>query len=391
MCYVWEDVIDGCQHCSETDYQAVLRAIWNMDRVRPTHGLVVRLAQRATQDHPQWPRHDAQIGFSRDLAVENKEYDEQDVINHAQSFSSSNDAPVNQTAQRKRQRTTEDPPSYSRYDAPTNDLAQHKRQKIDATQHSFLRPDAGVNGPTQHGQQGQQACSSRQGAHVAGTAQSKAQARDQGSSYSSLHGARSDGAKGRGRKQSHQVIPSSSRHHAITDPTDEESHQETSQKASQDPIRIEDMELVTTGMNKIPPPCWEEERIVLPLALQDLSYDEFYRRQERELDDIWGLFGKEREALATSHTPEPEAKWEPVVEEEDVLERKVSLEEDVWIRSMLARKTWMCTILDEDEDWLREAARKADIWTREESGMLSGSNLKKLSRIFTLRASLEGR
>ena len=394
MCYVWEGKIERCQQCSEYDFQTLLRVIWNMEPARPTHKLIARTATNPlNQDHSQSSRHDAQIDLHRDLTVEKKCDQEQNLKHQVQPSCSRHDPPIIQRAQDKRQRTDEDQPSFSRRDAPTSGSAQHKRQKTNADQYSSSIHNVLVDGAAQHGKQGKnvaQACPSRQTARTAVTARSGQQVKDQDPLSSSTHNARSDWAFGRGRKERHLDTPSSSRHHAITDLTGEDEDQGTTQKTSQTHSRIEDMEVLTAGMNKLPPPCWGDERVMHPLVQQQLRDEEFFEHQKQEIDDIWAMYGKEREALAASHTPEPDETWTPVFQEEEILEREIPLQEEIWARSVLEGGAWMRNILDEGESGPQEPREEVNIWTREDGGILSAAVLKRLSRIFTLQASLEG-
>ena len=173
--------------------------------------------------------------------------------------------------------------------------------------------------------------------------------------------------------------------HTYTDLTSEDDHQWTSQNTSQTDIRTEDMEVLTPGMNKLPTPCWEDERIFWALVQQQLIDDEYFGRQEKILNYIWDLFGTERESLATSHTPEPEEHWTPITQEEEVLERAIPLEEDIWTSSVLAGEVWMLNVLDEDGFWPRESPEEPDIWTREDGGMLSSAALRRFLREPTLQ------
>lgn len=148
------------------------------------------------------------------------------------------------------------------------------------------------------------------------------------------------------------------------------------------------MEVLTPGMNKLPHPSWEDEQVILPLVKQQLRQDRYFEHQEQKLDDIWAMYGKEREVLAACHTPEPEEIWTPEFEEE-ILEREVPLEDEIWARSTLEGEAWMRNILEEIEAWPQAPPEEADIWTREDGGMLSAAGLRRIWRIFTLQASLE--
>lgn len=255
--------------------------------------------------------------------------------------------------------------------------------------------NARVNGAAQHGQQEKyavQACSSKQGAQSARTAERGQQVKDHDTSSSSKHNARSDWAwargRGAGRKESHQDRPSSSRHQPITDPTGE-AEQEASQKPSQNHPRIEDMEVLTAGMNKLPPPCWGDERVILPLVQEQLRQENFLKRQEQEMDEIWGPYEKEKQALAAFHAPKLAGSWTPVFEDEEIVGRDIPLVEEMWARSVLAGEDSMRRILDEDKTWPHEPSDDPNIWTREEGGMLSSANLKRLLRVLTLEESMK--
>lgn len=368
MCYVWEGKIEKCQQCSEYDFQRVLRAVWNIEPARSTHQFIARTAQQPLNTgHPQSSRHDARIDLHRDLTVENTRSHERDLTHQVQ-------------------------PSSSRHDVPINETAQHKRQNIYADQRSSSRHNARVDGAAQPGQQEKnavQACTLRQAARTASIAQSGQHAKDQDPSCSSMHNAHSDWAWGRQRTEGRRDPPSSSRQHATTVLTSQDEHQGKSQRTCQNHPRVEDMEGLTAGMNKLPSPCWEDEQVILPLVQEQLWHDEYFESQEQRLDDIWGLYGQERQALAASHTPEPEESWTPEFQEEEILERTVPLEEEIWARSVLDGEAWMRSILDEDGSWPRGPSDEADIWTREKGGMLSAAVLRRVLRALTLQASLE--
>ena len=386
MCYIWEGKIERCQQCSETDFQTLRRVIWNTEPARPSHQLIARTAQRPLNKGYQQPsRQTVHIDMHKDSTVENARNHEQDLKHQIHSSSSMPDPPFIQTAHNKRQRTSEDQASFSRHDALTSETAQHKQQKPRVDQHSSSIPNARVDGATQQEKHVVQAFSLKQGTRTAGMAQRRWKAKDQDPSSSSKHNARSEWAWGRGRKGSQQDLPSSSRHHIITNPTGEEEHRETSQSH----LRIEDMEVLTAGMNKLPPPCWGDEKVFLPLAQEQIRQEEFLERQEQELDDIWGPYIKERQALAAFHAPELERNWRPVFEKEVVVERRIPLVEEIWARSMLAGENSMRRILDEDETWPPKPPEESDIWTREEGGTLNYANFKQLLRVLTLEESLK--
>ena len=393
MCYVWEGKIERCPNCSESHFQTVLRIMWNMELARPTDQLFARITQNhSNQGRPQGFRHDARMNLLKDPANETVRNQEQGLTHQARPFSLRHDVPTNQTVQNKRQKTNEDSASSSTYVAPSNGTAQHKWQNPGTDQQYSSIHSAGHAGAAQHRQQGMnavQACSSRQGARTTGTAYMEQQAKDQGVSSSSIHDARSDWANGRGRKESHQDLPSSSRPNAITDLTGKEQNPGASRKASQNDPRVVGMEASTPGLELPALPSWEDARVFVPLVQEQLSQEEFYRRQEQVLDDIWGPYAKEREELAAVHTPEPEEVWMPEFEEAEILEREIPLEKEIWARSVLAGEDWMRIILDEGEDWPRQPPEEPNIWTRDEGGNLDSVYLRRLTRVLTLEGSLK--
>ncbi len=386
MCYVWEGNIEKCQHCSATDFQNVLRSIYHIEPARPTYQLIARTAQHSlNQGHPQPPRH-------RSSTVENSLDREQDLTHQARPSSSSRlDALINETAQRKRQRADTDQPSSSARHAPINETAQHKRQKLDREQRSNSRHGVRIEDQCQRGRQGptpDQISSLRQDTRIPGEDQPVQQAQSQDQRTSLTRDAGSDQTAGHGQKEKHRDPPSSSKHPTSTDLADEEEARRTGPESSQNESSVEDIDVLTMGMNKLPPPCWGDERVMLPLGQQRLGYEEYSRYQEQELNDIWGMFGKEREALAASHTPEPEEPWAPKVEEE-ILKCEIPLKEEIWARPILEGETHMWNIPNEDETWLQEESEEVDIWTREEGGMLTSTMLRRVLRVFTLQASLK--
>ena len=386
MCYVWEGKIERCQHCSATDFQNVLRSIYHIEPARPTHQLIARTAQHSlNQGHPQPPRHRSSTG-------ENSLDREQDLKHQARPCSSSRlDVLINETAQRKRQRADTDQPSSSAHHAPTNETVQHKRQKLDREQKSNLQHGVRVEDQGQRGRQGltpDQISSLGQDTRIHGADQIVQQAQSQGQLTSSTRDVGSEQTARHGQKEKHRDPPSSSRHHTSKDLTDEEEDGRTGPESSQNNSQVEDMDVLTAGMNKLPPPCWGDERFILPLGQQRLGYEEYSRCQEQELSGIWGMFGKEREALAASHTPEPEEPWAPKVDEE-ILEGGIPLKEELWARPVLEGETNIWNMPNEDKSWLREESEEVDIWTREEGGMLTSALLRRVFRVFTLQASLK--
>ena len=192
----------------------------------------------------------------------------------------------------------------------------------------------------------------------------------------------------RAHNESHQHLPPSSRHNTSTEPTGGYENQASNQAASQNHPRYEDMEVVTPKMNKLPLPCWEDEGIMFPLVQEKLANEAYFRRQEQRLDDIWGMYGKERQALTAFQAPELEETWTPVFEEEEVLECEIAPWDEIWGRSVLEGEAFMRDILDEEETCLEEAAQEADVWTREPDGMFSSNSLKLLLRVSVLEKSL---
>ena len=412
MCYVWEGNIEKCQHCSETDFQTVLRMFWNIEPARRTHQLVARTTQHSfNQDAPSSSRQDARVDLHRDLAAGTLREHAHKLSYQVGPSSSRYDAGIEVPSQYKRQKLSGNQTSFPRHDASING-----RQERNPDQHPSSIHNARNHGPPQSGQQakhavqaylrhsartagtvpsGQQGSSQSQpsclrlDARMDGAARRGQQAKDQDPSSSSIHDTLSDWTNGRGWKESHQDPPYSSRHHTTTDLTGEEEHQGPSQKLSQNHHRVEDMEVLTAGMNKLPPPCWGDERVILPLAQEQLREEDLYRRQEQEMDDIWGMYAKEREALAAVYNPEPEKHWTPVFEEPGIWERKTPLWDEVWAHSVLGGEAWMRNLLGENETWPQEPPEEADIWTREEGGMLSAAVLKRLLRVFTIQAVQE--
>ena len=190
-----------------------------------------------------------------------------------------------------------------------------------------------------------------------------------------------------------QPSSSSSRPYAATALIGEENSQTSSQTASQSLPYKENKEALTAGMDKLPRPSWEHERIILPQLQEGLAHENYFRRQEQMLDRIWGVYGEEREALAATHTPELEENWTPIFEEDEdedkaILEEETSPWDEIWGRSVLEGEAWMRDILGEDGTWPPEAPEEADIWTREPGGMLSSAVQKQLLAVFTLEESL---
>lgn len=393
MCYLSEGKLERCQECSNAIFQILLGIVCNVEPARPSYPLIARAAQhRMNEDSLQFPRQDTHIGPHRNSGAQYFLDRAQQLTHQAQPSSSTHDTPAN-GAKHKRQRTNTDQPHSVGNDAP-NEIHQHKRQKIDTDQVPSLRHDGPVEEQSQHRGQGptpNQTSSLRQGARAHGAAQPGQQTQSQDLLAYSRRDARSDWANGHEQKESHRDSPSASRHRIITDLTGEAEPQGRIPETSQNHTCIEEIDYVPGGMHKLPYPSWEDEMVILPLARQQLMDEDFFENQERELDDIWGPYAKERQALVDFQASELEESWTPDFEEPEILEREVPLQEDIWERSMLEREIGMRYILDEGETWPRESATEADIWTREEGGMLSAANLRRLWRVFTLGASQEER
>ncbi len=372
-----------CQHCSETDFRNLLSVFLHVEPVRPTQQLIARTAQsHLSRSYPQPTRNNVAVDMHSNAAAKNHFDREQAPTRYTQPSSSNHDGPINETSQHKRHITHTDQPSSSRNDTLVNGTAPHKRQRTDPDQPrhdsrieeqrqpqdhvSSLKVDTRIHTAAQHGQ----------------TIQGHNQL------ASTRRNARNDWANGRGQKESYQNLSTSSRNQAVTDRSSGQERQTSNQKAAQSHARREDIELLTAGMNKLPPPCWGDERVIHPLVQEQLVNENYYRVQEQRLDDIWGKYEKERATLAASRTPEPEEVWIPEFEEEEILERDKPLWEEIWERSVLGGEVCMRNILDEKETWPRKEAEEADIWTREPGGMLSSAVLKQLSRVLTLQESL---
>ena len=143
-------------------------------------------------------------------------------------------------------------------------------------------------------------------------------------------------------------------------------------------------------MNHLPSPSWENEQIILPLVQEQLRNEEFSESQEQRLAEIWAPYERERQALVASNIPEMEETWTPEFEEDENLTRETPLEEEIWARSVLNGEVSMRSILSEDDTWPhRPSAEEAEIWTRDNGGMLSSPKLKRILRIQTLQALSE--
>ena len=385
MCFVWEDNIVRCQNCSETDFRTVLRLVWSLEPARPKDQQIARTAQLSLdQGNPHFSSGDFDIDLHRRSTLESLLGREHHQTYQAGPFASRNDTPINGTAQPKRKRTDADQSYASTHHAPINGIAQHKRRKVDPDQYSNIEDQR------QYGQQGPTPgpSSLRQDTRILGASQPGKSIQSHAHASSSRD-TRIDGADRRGQKETYQEAPHSSRHRTTSDPIDEEEHQATSSRTSWSPPRIEDVEVLTAGMNVLPTPSWEDERLMLFLAQQQLIEERYYQRREQRLDAIWAAYKRERDALAAVDAPEPEEPWEPDFEEEEILEREIPLMEEIWGRSVLAGEEWMREIFDEETTWLPEPLAEPNFWTREEGGMLSATELRKYLNILTYLAALE--
>lgn len=374
-----------CQNCSESDFRTMLRAAWDLEPAQPKDQKIAHTAQQyLDQGNPYSLSGDFDIDLHRRSTLESLLGHEHHQTYQTGPFSSRTDTSINGTAQHKRKGTDADQPYYSTHDAPINGTAQQKRRKTDQDQYSAIEEQR------QHGGQGPAPgpSSLRQDTRIHG-ASHIGRSIQSGAHASSSRDTRSDGANGRGQNKTHQEAPYSSRHRTISDRIDEVEHQATNSMASLSPSHVEDVEVLTAGMNILPPPSWGDERVNFFLAQQQLIVERYYQRQRQRLDAIWDMYKREREALAADHTPEPEETWEPDFEEVEILERDIPLMDEIWARSVLAGDDWMREILDMDETWPPEPLAEPNIWTREEGGMLSATALKKYLNILTLLAALE--
>ena len=334
MCYIGDGKIERCQHCSETEFQTLFKITLNVGPPRPAHQLVAPMVQHHSNvGHPQPSRYNC----------------------HIDPYGNSTARILFDREQASNQHTQP-----SRRDAAIGKMMQRKLQRGDADQAPFTR---NVQWPSPTAQQVQ-----------------------------SNHHFASPVCDGREHNESHQHLPSSSRHNTTTDHTGEYENQRSNQAAFPNYVRREDMEVVTPRMNKLPPKCWEDERIIFPLMLplvqEQLANEAWFRRQEQRLNDVWGMYGKERKALAAFQAPMLEETWTPVFEEEEILECEIAPWDEVWKRSVLEGEVAMRDILDEDETWPEEAGEEPGNWTREADGMFSSTALKQLLRVSILEDSL---
>ena len=356
----------------------MLRAVLNVGPIRPTHHLIAHTAQHTSNgSHPHNTPNDV-YGTSAADHLSDREHAS---THHTQPSSS---RPDNETMQRKRQRMDVDQPSSSRNDAPVNGLAQQKRKRTDSDGTSTPGQDNRIN--EQH-QIPDQSSLLRRDTRVHAGGQVGRQIPGYNQIALSRHNARSDRANDHGQKEGRRDLPSSSRQSSVQDLPGEEGRPGPSRDVSQYRTRRQEMES-TPGMNRLPFPCWQNNCYMLPLVHEKVTEREYYRHQDARLNDIWGMYGKEREALAACHTPEPDETWTPVFEEKEIVEHDRPQWEEIWERSVLGGEATMRKILNEDETWPPEAPTNPDIWTREPGGMLSSAVLKQLLRVLTLEASL---
>ena len=363
----------------------MLRVIRCLEPAEPKdQNIVFANQQSLDQGNPYSSSGDVDIHLHRRSTFENLLGQEQHQTYQTGPFSSRSDTSINGTAQHKRERTDADQPYFSTHDAPINETTQQKRQKLNPDPHSAVEEQR------QHGRQGPTpgTFSLKQDTRILGASQVGRPT--QGGAYaSSSRNTRSDGANERGQKEPLQEAPYSSRHHTTSDRIDEGEHQAPRSRISPSPPRTEDVEVLTPGMNMLPPPSWGDERLNFFVAQRQLIEERYYERRRQRLDAIWALYKREREALAAVHIPEPEEMWEPDFEEGEILERDIPLMDEIWARSVLAGDDWMREILDMDETWLPEPLAEPNFWTREEGGMLSSAVLRKYLHILTLLAALE--
>ena len=335
MCYIGDGEIERCQHCSETEFQTLFKITLNVGPPRPAHQLVAPMVQHHSKvGHPQPSRYNC----------------------HIDPYGNSTARIIFDRDQASNQHTQP-----SRRDAAVGEMMQRNMQRANTDQALFTR-------------------------HIQRASPTAQQ-------IQSNHQLASPMCDGRAHNEIHQHLPSSSRHHPTTDMTDEYENQASNQAASQNYVRREEMEVVTPRMNKLPPlACWKDERIMFPLMFplvqEQLANEAYFTRQEQRVNDIWGMYGKEREALAAFQAPKLEESWTPVFEEEEILECEIAPWDEVWKRSVLEGEASMRDILDEDETWPEEAAEEAGNWTREAGGMFSSTALKQLLRVFILEDSL---
>lgn len=381
MCHLWEGKIEKCENCSISDYWRLFNSLVDGEPARPAHPQVAPMAQQQpSRGHLQPSRHAGHVEQYGNATVRNFCDREQAATHYSQPSASSHNAPANQTTQRKQERADTDQPSSSRRDALSSGTAQYKRQRMDSEHSSTWRLNSRINEQGQYARQRQttdRVASSRQGTRIHKTAPSRQQL--QGNHQLPL--SRRDG---RGQ-ESYQDSPSAWRHYDATGSTGEDQHQTSNETASQNHPRTEDIEELIRKTNELPPPCWEDKRIFIPLIQEELAYETDFRLKEEKMNEIWGPYGKEREALAAPHPPELEEIWTPAAEEEEVvLEGEIPRWDEIWEGSVLQGEAWMRDILGEDEMWSREASEEVDAWTREPDGMLNSAVLKQLLRVFTL-------
>ena len=366
MCFIWEGSIVRCQKCSDTDYTTLLKLVLPVESIRQTYRLYGRTAQHDLTDGRKRPsRPSFHIDLPRNSMTETRFDREQVPTHHSQPSSSRRDDPINGTAQHKRQRTdTDHPPTVKR-------ARRIDEQHQLPNQLSSFRQDARVHAAVQLGHQIQ-------------THNQLAIAR---------RNARSDLVNAHAQNQSHQDLPSSLRHHMITDVKAKDGVQDSSQHASHNDACQDDTEASTLRMAKLPRPCWEDREVMYSLVGEEMKLKDFLRIQDERLNKIWDGYAKERQALAAVHTPKAEEKegwdWIPVTEHEVIVERERPLWDEIWERSMLGGEAQMRNILDEDETWPPKAPAEPNVWTREPGSMLTSPMLKQLLCVSVLQDHLQ--
>ena len=390
MCFIWQGKIERCQNGSDTDYLRLLKMVWQEEHNGLTYQRIGRTAQQhLTDGHPRPSRPNLRIDLPRNTMAENLFDRGQVPTHHSQFPSSRHGTPISGTAQHKWQIIDLDQPSSSRDDTVVDGTAQHQRQRRDLDQSSAVRQNSRVD---EQRQLPNQLSSSRRDPRVYAAVQLAQQTQGNNQLAISSRTARSDLASARAQNESHQDLPSSSGHHVVTNMKGKHGLQDSSQQPHQNDARQEDTEASTAGMGTLPPPCWDDNKFMLSLVNEGSRLKSFLGVQDEQLNSIWGLYAKEREALAAVHTPEAEEKedwdWIPVTENEVIEEREMPLWDEIWDRSMLGGEIQMRNILDEDETWPPKAPEEPNIWTREPGGMLSSPMLKKILGVCALKSAV---
>ena len=329
MCHFGEGGFERCQHCSDTEFLTIIEFGLNVGPPRPAHQIVAPMVpHHSNLGHPQPTKYNYHIDTYGNLMARN-------IFDHEQAS--------NQHTQP------------SRHDAAVGEMMQRKQQRAHTDQAPFARVVQMV-APT-----AQQIHSNQLAAPM---------------------------CDGRVHNESHQHLPSSSRHNNTTHLAGKCEKKLSDQAANQSHPRKEDLEVLTPRMNKLPIGCWKDERIMIPLVQEKMAIEAYFIRREQRINDIWRMYGNERKALAAYQAPALEETWAPVFEEEEILEREIAPWDEVWGRSVLEGEASMRDILDEDETWPQEAPEESAVWTREPGGMFSSTALKQLLRVSILEKSL---